>query len=207
MVSPWTSPFVVQAHDDRGRAWCAWLPWISRSVCAIRRPCCRTAWRQWKCSIINFWTEEIKSFIMNFFIASQRVTTEIQMRLKTAEMLGAKGGDLKGEKEQIVQRLTSAHQRFMNRVADYQVVLTLSIDFYQKVNKVRIALTCYTSVTFHDLSRSGKVHVDDNVDSLQRRGKVGGPVLKKSMSRDGLRHIFFSSEFHFPLHIYIMNRG
>ena len=37
MVSPWTPPFVVQAHDDRIRAWCAWLPWISRSVCAIRR--------------------------------------------------------------------------------------------------------------------------------------------------------------------------
>ena len=36
-VSPWTSFFVVQAHDDRVRAWCVWLPWISRSVCAIRR--------------------------------------------------------------------------------------------------------------------------------------------------------------------------
>ena len=28
-----------------------WLSWISRSVCAIRRPCWRTAWRQWKRSI------------------------------------------------------------------------------------------------------------------------------------------------------------
>ena len=36
-ASPWTSPFVVQAHGDRARAWCAWLPWISRSVCAILR--------------------------------------------------------------------------------------------------------------------------------------------------------------------------
>ena len=44
-VSPWTSPFVVQVHDDRVGAW---LPWISRSVCTIRRPCWRTAWRQWK---------------------------------------------------------------------------------------------------------------------------------------------------------------
>ena len=37
-VSPWTSlGFVVQAvHDDRVRAWCMWLPWISRSVCAIQ---------------------------------------------------------------------------------------------------------------------------------------------------------------------------
>ncbi|XP_071495752.1 uncharacterized protein [Diadema antillarum] len=64
-----------------------------------------------------------------------RVTTEVQMRLKTAEMLGAKG-DTGGEKERIVERLTSVHHQFMNRVADYQVVLTLSIDFYQKVNKV-----------------------------------------------------------------------
>ena len=32
-VSPWTSPFVVQAYDEtRVRAWCAWLPWISRSA-------------------------------------------------------------------------------------------------------------------------------------------------------------------------------
>ena len=155
-------------------------------------------------SLCTFWSEWIKSFIINFCIASQRVTTEIQMRLKTAEMLGAKGGDLKGEKEQIVQRLTSAHQRFMNRVADYQVVLTLSIDFYQKVNKVRITLTRYSSVTFHDLSRSGKVHVDDNVDSLQGRWKVGGPVLKKSMSRDGLRPLFFfpSSNFFSSPHLY-----
>ena len=47
-VSPWTSPFVVQAHDDYIHAWCAWLPWISRSVCVIWRPSWRTAWRQWK---------------------------------------------------------------------------------------------------------------------------------------------------------------
>lgn len=58
------------------------------------------------------------------------------MRLKTAEMLAAKG-DTGGEKEQIVERLTSAHHRFMNRVGEYQIVLTLSIDFYQKVNKVK----------------------------------------------------------------------
>ncbi|XP_041477901.1 uncharacterized protein LOC121425834 isoform X6 [Lytechinus variegatus] len=64
-----------------------------------------------------------------------KVTTEIQMRLKTAEMLGAKG-DTGGEKEQVVERLTSAHHRFMNRVGEYQIVLTLSIDFYKKVNKV-----------------------------------------------------------------------
>ena len=53
MLSPWTSPFVVQVHDDRFCAWCAWLPWGSRSVCAIRRPCWRTAWRQWKRSIAD----------------------------------------------------------------------------------------------------------------------------------------------------------
>ena len=52
-VSPWTSPFVVQAHDDRVRTWCAWLPWISRSVCAIRQPFWRTAWRQWKRYILK----------------------------------------------------------------------------------------------------------------------------------------------------------
>ena len=45
-VSSWTSPFVVQAHDDRVHTWCTWLPWISRSVCAIQRPCWRTAWCQ-----------------------------------------------------------------------------------------------------------------------------------------------------------------
>ena len=33
---------------SRACTWCVWLPWISRSVCAIRRPCWRTAWRQWK---------------------------------------------------------------------------------------------------------------------------------------------------------------
>ena len=43
-VSPWTSPFVVQAHDDRVRAWCTWLPWIYRLVYAIWRPRRRTAW-------------------------------------------------------------------------------------------------------------------------------------------------------------------
>ena len=50
-VSSWTSPFVVQVHDDRVHAWCVWLPWISRSVCAIRQPCWKTARRQWKRSI------------------------------------------------------------------------------------------------------------------------------------------------------------
>ena len=47
-VSPWISPLVVEAHGDRVRAWCAWLPWISRSVCVIWRPCWKTAWCQWK---------------------------------------------------------------------------------------------------------------------------------------------------------------
>ena len=51
-LSPCTSPFVVQAHDDCVRTWCAWLPWISRSVCAIRRPCWRKAGRRWKSSIL-----------------------------------------------------------------------------------------------------------------------------------------------------------
>ena len=50
-VSPWTSPFLVQAQDDRARTWCAWLPWISRWACTIWRPCWKTAWRQWKHSI------------------------------------------------------------------------------------------------------------------------------------------------------------
>ena len=50
-VSPWTSPFVVKVHDDRVSTWCVWLPWISRSVCTIRRPCWRTAWRQWNRSM------------------------------------------------------------------------------------------------------------------------------------------------------------
>ena len=63
MVSPWTSPFMVQAHD-RMRAWCAWLPWISRSVCAIRRPCWRTAWRQWKRSI-SYWNCDYRASILN----------------------------------------------------------------------------------------------------------------------------------------------
>ena len=49
IVSPWTPPFVV--HDERVRTKCAWLPWISRSVCAIWWPCWRTAWCQWKHSI------------------------------------------------------------------------------------------------------------------------------------------------------------
>ena len=52
--SPWTSPFVVRAHDDGVRAWGMWLPWISRSVCAIWRPCWRTAWHQWKRSILKW---------------------------------------------------------------------------------------------------------------------------------------------------------
>ena len=34
MVSPWTSPFVVEleAHDDLVRTWCASLPWIYRDI-------------------------------------------------------------------------------------------------------------------------------------------------------------------------------
>ena len=36
-VSPWTSPFVVQALYDYVCAWCVWLPRISRWVCAIWR--------------------------------------------------------------------------------------------------------------------------------------------------------------------------
>ena len=50
MVSPWTSPIVDQAHDDRVRRTCMVrvTALISRSVCAIRRLCLRTAWHRWK---------------------------------------------------------------------------------------------------------------------------------------------------------------
>ena len=49
MVSPWLLHSLLKRMMSAVRAWCAWLPWISRSVCAIRRPCWRTsAWRQWK---------------------------------------------------------------------------------------------------------------------------------------------------------------
>ena len=68
-LSPWTPLFVDQAHDDHVRAWCAWLPWISRSVCAIQWPCWRTAWSQWKCSIceIKFYRWTVFSFIFQTF--------------------------------------------------------------------------------------------------------------------------------------------
>ena len=51
---------------DRVRAWCAWLPWISRSVWTIRRPCWRAAWRQWKYSSIT-----CSSFIIIIIILLQ----------------------------------------------------------------------------------------------------------------------------------------
>ena len=69
-VSPWTSPFVIQARDDRVRAWCMWWPWISRSVCAIRQPCWRTAWCQWKCSIVRFTLTTEKKEKMPLLVAT-----------------------------------------------------------------------------------------------------------------------------------------
>ena len=38
-------------NNDRCRACCLWLPWISRPVCTIRWPGWRTAWHRWKRSI------------------------------------------------------------------------------------------------------------------------------------------------------------
>ena len=64
--SPWTSPFLFQAHDDRMLAWCVWLPWISRSVCAIRRPCWRTVWHKWKRSILFMCVS--RSWFVSFLI-------------------------------------------------------------------------------------------------------------------------------------------
>ena len=46
----WFNHMIACTHGVR-------LPWISRSVCTIRRPCWRTAWRQWKRSI-QLYTEK-----------------------------------------------------------------------------------------------------------------------------------------------------
>ena len=71
MVSPWTTPFVIQAHDDRVRVWCMWLPWISRSVCTIRRPCWRTAWRQWTHSIFGMLRPALSEILPQIKLTAQ----------------------------------------------------------------------------------------------------------------------------------------
>ena len=75
-ISPWTVPFMFQAHLVH--AWCVWLPWISRSVCAIRWPCWRTARRQWKRSILMH-AEAFNVHRLQFKTSSAQLSSELAL--------------------------------------------------------------------------------------------------------------------------------
>ena len=70
-----------------------------------------------------------------YFCFSQKAQQEVEGHLKTAELLSLKG-DTKGQKDQIVNELLKVHTRFQARIAEYQVLLNMTIGFYKNLNKV-----------------------------------------------------------------------
>ncbi|XP_064598296.1 coiled-coil domain-containing protein 141-like isoform X2 [Liolophura sinensis] len=70
-----------------------------------------------------------------FLPICKKVTEEIEKHLKTAEMLGFKG-DTKGQKDQIVNELVRVHQRFQARIHEYQLLLKMTIQFFQNLHQV-----------------------------------------------------------------------
>lgn len=72
---------------------------------------------------------------LSLLLGVQKVTEEIEKHLKTAEMLGFKG-DTKGQKDQIVNELVRVHQRFQARINEYQLLLKMTIQFFQNLHQV-----------------------------------------------------------------------
>ena len=65
----------------------------------------------------------------------QKAQLEIETHLKTAELLSLKG-DTKGEKEQIVNELLKVHTRFQARITEYQLLLNMTIKFFEHLKQV-----------------------------------------------------------------------
>ena len=65
----------------------------------------------------------------------QKAQEEIEKHLKTAELLSLKG-DTKGEKEKIVNELLKVHTRFQARITEYQLLLNMTIKFFEHLKQV-----------------------------------------------------------------------
>lgn len=68
-------------------------------------------------------------------IILQKAQAEIEKHLMTAEMLSMKK-DTKGQKDQIVNELLKVHTRFQARITEYQVLLNMTIRFFENLSKV-----------------------------------------------------------------------
>ena len=57
-------------------------------------------------------------------------------------MLSLKG-DTKGQKDQIVNELLKVHQRFQARIAEYKVLLNMTIAFFKNLEQVNVYSTLF----------------------------------------------------------------
>lgn len=72
----------------------------------------------------------------------QQAKDEVEQHLRTAEMLSLKG-DTRGQKDQIVNELLKVHDRFQARIAEYQVLLKMTITFFKNLHQVRLVAAVY----------------------------------------------------------------
>ena len=79
---------------------------------------------------------QFASICSQLFVA-QKAQEEIEKHLKTAELLSLKG-DTKGEKEKIVNELLKVHTRFQARITEYQLLLNMTIKFFEHLKQVGV---------------------------------------------------------------------
>lgn len=65
----------------------------------------------------------------------QKAQEAIEDHLKTAEVLSLKG-DTRGQRDQIVNELLKIHTRFQARINEYQILLNMTIKFFQNLHQV-----------------------------------------------------------------------
>ena len=65
----------------------------------------------------------------------QKAQDEVERHLKAAELLSLKG-DTRGQKEQIVNELLKVHTRFQARITEYQVLLNMTVKFFQNLGQL-----------------------------------------------------------------------
>ncbi|XP_071940991.1 triple functional domain protein-like [Antedon mediterranea] len=80
-------------------------------------------------------TDSLQTKFDEIQLTMQRINAEIELRLKTAEMLALKG-DTKGEKDAIVEELLAVHEGLQGRIIELQILLTVSKSFFDNMRKV-----------------------------------------------------------------------
>lgn len=86
--------------------------------------------------------------IMALLIFFQKAQEEVEKHLKTAELLSLQG-DTQGQRDQLVNELLRVHTRFQARINEYQILLKMTVKFFEDLREVKRLFSDAEDFHFH----------------------------------------------------------